>query len=89
MKAVVAVIGKDKKGIISKVSTVLYERDVNIIDISQTIMEDIFVMTAMVDTKECNVDFDLLRQELTSLGEEIGVQITIQRKQTFESMHRI
>lgn len=89
MKAVVAVIGQDKKGIIAKVSTLLYERNVNIIDISQTIMEDMFVMTAMVDTKECNVEFDTLRHELTALGEEIGLQITIQRKKTFESMHRI
>ena len=89
MKAVVAVIGQDKKGIISKVSTLLYERNVNIIDISQTIMEDMFVMTAMVDTKDCNVEFDVLRHELASLGDEIGLQITIQRKKIFESMHRI
>lgn len=89
MKAVVAVIGQDKRGIIAKVSNLLNERDVNIIDISQTIMEDIFVMTAMVDTKECNVDFDTLRGELLDLGEKIGVQVTIQKKKTFESMHRI
>ena len=89
MKAVVAVIGQDKKGIIAKVSSLLYERSVNIVDISQTIMEDMFVMTAMVDTKECDVEFDVLRHELNSLGDEIGVQITIQRKTIFESMHRI
>ena len=89
MKAVVAVIGQDKKGIIAKVSSLLYEREVNIVDISQTIMEDMFVMTAMVDTKECNVEFDILRHELNELGDEIGVQITIQRKTIFESMHRI
>ncbi len=89
MKAVVAVIGQDKKGIIAKVSTLLYERNVNIVDISQTIMEDMFVMTAMVSTKDCNVDFDTLRHELTALGEEIGLQITIQRKTIFESMHKI
>ncbi|MBQ3110208.1 MAG: ACT domain-containing protein [Clostridia bacterium] len=89
MKAIVAVIGQDKKGIIAKVSTLLYEKNVNIIDISQTIMEDMFVMTAMVDTKDCSVEFDQLRHDLTDLGEEIGVQITIQRKNIFESMHRI
>lgn len=89
MKAVVAVIGQDKKGIIAKVSTLLYEKSVNIIDISQTIMEDMFVMTAMVDTKDCNVEFDELRHNLADLGDEIGVQITIQRKTIFESMHRI
>ena len=89
MKAIVAVIGQDKKGIIAKVSTLLYEKNVNIIDISQTIMEDMFVMTAMVDTKDCSVEFDQLRHNLTALGEEIGVQITIQRKKIFESMHRI
>lgn len=89
MKAVVAVVGQDKKGIIAKVSSLLYERSVNIVDISQTIMEDMFVMTAMVDTKECDVEFDVLRHELNKLGDEIGVQITIQRKTIFESMHRI
>lgn len=89
MKAIVAVIGQDKKGIIAKVSGLLYEREVNIIDISQTIMEDMFVMTAMVDTKECNVEFDTLRHELVELGDDIGVQITIQRKNIFESMHKI
>lgn len=89
MKAIVAVMGQDKKGIIAKVSTLLYEKNVNIIDISQTIMEDMFVMTAMVDTKDCSVEFDQLRHDLTALGEEIGVQVTIQRKNIFESMHRI
>ena len=89
MKAVVAVIGQDRKGIIAKVSNLLYDRGVNIVDISQTIMEDMFVMTAMVDTKECNVEFDTLRHDLAALGDEIGVQITIQRKTIFESMHRI
>lgn len=89
MKAIVAVIGQDKKGIISKVSTLLFERDVNIIDISQTVMEDMFIMTAMADTSDCNVDFDTLRHELAKLGDEIGVQITIQRKTIFESMHKI
>lgn len=89
MKAVVAVIGQDKKGIIAKVSNLLYDRNVNIVDISQTIMEDMFVMTAMVDTKECDVEFDDLRHQLIALGEEIGVQITIQRKTIFESMHKI
>lgn len=89
MKAVVAVIGKDRKGIIAKVSTLLYERNVNIIDISQTIMEDVFVMTAMADTTDCNIIFDQLRQELAALGEEIGVQITIQNEEIFNSMHRI
>ncbi len=89
MKAVVAVIGQDQKGIIAKVSDLLYKRDVNIIDISQTIMEDVFVMTAMVDTKDCNVEFDVLRHELTDLGNRIGLKITIQRKKIFESKHRI
>ena len=89
MKAIVAVIGQDKKGIIAKVSGLLYERNANIIDISQTIMEDMFIMTAMIELTDCNVEFDVLRHELTKLGIEIGVEITIQRKTIFESMHRI
>lgn len=89
MKAIVAVIGQDRMGIIAKVSNLLYERRVNIIDISQTVMEDMFIMTAMVNTKECVVDFETLREELVALGEEIGLQITIQHKDLFNSMHKI
>ena len=89
MKAIITVVGKDTVGIIAKVSTFLAESKINILDISQTIMEDMFVMTAMVDTKDCNVEFDILRHELTNLGIEIGVQVTVQRKTIFESMHRI
>lgn len=89
MKAIVAVIGKDRMGIIAKVSTLLYEKKVNIVDISQTIMGDMFVMTAMTDTTNCSVKFDDLKQELAALGEEIGVQITIQNEELFNSMHRI
>ena len=89
MKAIVTVIGKDKTGIIARVSNLLYEKNVNIVDISQTIMGDMFVMTAMVDTKNCSVSFDELRSGLDEIGKSIGVQVSIQNEDIFNSMHRI
>lgn len=89
MKAIVTVVGRDKTGIIAKVSNLLYEKNVNIVDISQTIMGSLFVMTAMVDTAMCSVSFDELKGELEDVGREIGVQVTIQNEEIFNSMHRI
>ncbi len=89
MRAVITVVGKDKTGIIAKVSGLLYEHNVNIVDISQTIMGDIFVMTAMVDTKNCDIRFDELKGALAEVGKSIGVQVSIQNEDLFNSMHRI
>lgn len=89
MKAIVTVVGRDKTGIIAKVSNLLYEKNVNIVDISQTIMGSLFVMTAMVDTAMCSVSFDELKGGLEDVGREIGVQVTIQNEEIFNSMHRI
>ena len=89
MKAIVTVVGRDKTGIIAKVSNLLYEKSVNIVDISQTIMGSLFVMTAMVDTTMCSVSFDELKSGLEDVGREIGVQVTIQNEEIFNSMHRI
>ncbi len=89
MKAIVTVVGRDKTGIIARVSNLLYEHNVNIVDISQTIMGEIFVMTAMVDTKNCDVTFDELKNALEEVGKSIGVQASIQHEDLFNSMHRI
>lgn len=89
MKAIITVVGKDKTGIIARVSSLLYEHNVNIVDISQTIMGEIFVMTAMVDTKNCDVTFDELKTALEETGRSIGVQASIQHEDLFNSMHRI
>lgn len=89
MKAVVSVIGKDQRGIISGVSTRLYEFSINVQDISQTIMHGYFTMIMLVDLSEANADFSTISKSLSELGKELGVEIRIQNEQVFTSMHRI
>ena len=88
MKAVATVIGKDKVGIIAKVSTYFAENGINILDISQTIMQDMFCMIMLVKFSE-DAKLDRITEELNKLGEEMGVSIHMQREELFESMHRI
>lgn len=89
MKAVVTVIGKDQKGIIARVSNILFENDVNILDISQTIMQDMFTMIMLVNMESDKVSFKELSQVLEKTGEEMGLSIHMQREEIFTSMHRI
>ena len=89
MKAIVSVLGKDKKGIIAKVSTALYEEDVNIMDISQTIMQSsYFTMIMAVELPE-NVGIEKISEKMNALSKEIGVEIRIQHEDIFNSMHKI
>ena len=87
MKAVVTVVGKDKPGIIAKISNVLYENEVNILDISQTIMQDLFTMIMLVETSSKTVKN--LSKKLDDVAEEIGVSVHLQNEEVFSSMHRI
>lgn len=89
MRAVVTVMGKDRTGIIAKTSTLLADNGVNILDIAQTILQDIFTMTMMVDIEKCSIGFDELAAKLDELGREIGLEIRIQHSDIFNSMHRI
>lgn len=89
MKAIVSVIGKDKKGIIAKVATKLSELDVNIEDISQTIMQNFFTMIMAVDLSESTHSFEEVKQELATTGQALGVEIHIQSQSIFESMHQL
>lgn len=89
MKAIVTVIGEDRIGIIAQVCTLLAEQDVNILDISQTVMQEIFTMTMLVDTAASSAPFDQLREALKAKGEEMGLNIRIQREDIFNAMHRI
>ena len=89
MKAVVTVLGIDKPGIIAKVSGKLFEENVNILDITQTIMGDIFSMIMLVDVKSKETDFSALVSDMKAIGEEIGVEITVTREEIYKSMHRI
>lgn len=89
MKAVVTVIGKDKIGIISKVSSVLAEESINILDISQTILQDYFTMIMIVDLTDMNTSFKIIKNKLEDTGVEIGMSIKIQHEDIFDSMHKI
>lgn len=89
MRAVVTVMGVDRKGIIAKVSTCLSENNINILDINQTIMQDIFTMVMLVDLAEAESKFAKVSAELATLGEELGLEIKIQHEDIFRSMHRI
>jgi len=89
MKAVITVVGKDRTGIIAKVSTYLAEKQINILDISQTIMQDLFTMIMLVDTKDSGVQAKELSDALKALGEEMGLSINMQHEELFSSMHRV
>jgi ACT domain-containing protein len=85
----ITVIGQDKKGIVARISGLLYESGVNIEDISQGIMEGYFVMTMAVDMREANRDLESLSVALQTLGDEMGMRIQIQHQNVFKMMHRI
>lgn len=88
-KTVITVVGKDTVGIIAKVCTYLAERKINILDISQTIVQGFFNMMMIVDTSAMDTDFISLSERLDSLGKDIGVQIKCQKEEIFNMMHRI
>ncbi len=87
MKSVITVVGKDKTGIIARVSNVLYENGINILDISQTIMDDMFTMIMMVDMS--NALHKTIAEELEKIADEMGLSIHLQNEEVFRSMHRI
>ena len=89
MNAIVTVIGKDKVGIIAGVCTLLAENNVNILDITQTILKGNFTMVMTVDAGQANVGFEQLAAGLEALGEQMGLVIRIQREEIFDAMHRI
>lgn len=89
MRAFVTVVGKDKVGIIAAICILLAEKDVNILDISQTILQDSFTMIMLVDASKCSVPFDELSECMTELGRKMELSIRIQREEIFNAMHRI
>ena len=88
-KTIITVVGKDTVGIIAKVCTYLADNQINILDISQTIVQDYFNMMMIVDTSGMSKAFGDMSDEMASLGEEIGVVIKCQREEIFDKMHRI
>lgn len=88
-KALVSVTGVDRPGIIAKVSTALYELNVNVLEISQTILDGYFTMLMIVDMTGCTTDFGAVGQRLNEVGQELGELVQIQRADIFDAMHRI
>lgn len=89
MKAVITVIGQDKVGIIAAISKILADSNINILDITQTIMQEIFTMIMIVDVSGANIEFSELSEKLDQKGKELNLTIRIQRTDIFNSMHRI
>ncbi len=88
-KIVITVVGADRVGIIAKVTTSLYEANVNILDISQTIVGGIFNMMVIADAENANCSFEEISARLAGIGRELGLQIQTQREEIFTAMHRV
>ena len=89
MKAIVSVFAKDSKGIIAYITGVLAAQEINILDISQTLMQGYFAMIMLVDLADCTLPFDGLKQLLEEKGAERSLAVHIQRQDIFDAMHRI
>ena len=89
MRAFVTVVGKDKVGIIAAICILLAEKDVNILDISQTILQDRFTMVMLVDAAACVTPFAELTDSLSALGQKMDLNIRIQREEIFNAMNKI
>ena len=85
----ITVIGQDKKGIVARISGLLYEANINIEDINQGIMEGYFVMTMAVDMRDADRDLETLSAQLQRLGDDMGMRIQIQHQNVFRMMHRV
>ena len=88
-KAIITVVGQDTVGIIARVCTYLAEHHVNVLDISQTIIDGFFNMMMIADFAEADKDFGSMVVDLESLGDEIGVRIRCQKEEIFTKMHRV
>jgi len=89
MRAVITVIGQDRKGIIAGVSATLAESGINILDISQTTLQEYFAMIMLVDMTGASCTFHQIKKQLDDRGDELGMQIKIQREDIFNAMHEI
>ncbi len=90
MRAVITVAGKDRVGIIANVTQALAKQNVNVLDITQTILPpDFFTMVMLVDAGQSNIPFGELADQMAELGQQMGMDIRAQREDTFQAMHRI
>lgn len=89
MKAIVSVIGKDTVGILAEVSRECAAHNANILDVTQSVMQDMFTMIMLIDIADISSDFASISSALESLGERIGMKIHVMHEDIFNSMHRI
>ena len=89
MKAIITVIGKDRVGIIAGVSSLLAQWNVNVLDISQTILQENFTMVMLADLADCPLSFTELTEKLSALGVEMDIAIRMQREDIFNAMHKL
>ena len=89
MKAIITVLSTDREGIIAQVSGKLYEHGINILDISQTVLSNYFTMVMLVDLSKMQVSFKEMTGLLEKMGEELGMEIRMQRSEIFDAMHRV
>ncbi|MCL2109246.1 MAG: ACT domain-containing protein [Oscillospiraceae bacterium] len=89
MRAVITVIGKDTVGILAKVTGICAEQGVNVMDVSQTIMQDLFAMTMLADISAMKIEFGGFSDLLKALGESMNLQIHVMHEDIFNSMHRV
>ena len=89
MRAVITVLGKDMVGILAKVSAKCAEVDVNVIEVTQSILQDLFAMIMMVDISKSKIPFDELVDSLKKIGDDMGLKVHVMHEDIFNSMHRI
>ena len=89
MKAVITVIGHDTVGILHKVSGICAENNANVIEVTQSVLQDLFAMFMLVDIRSLSCEFSALSEALTALGKELGLSIHVMHEDIFNSMHRI
>ena len=89
MRAVLTVIGKDTVGILAKVSSICAEYNANIIEVTQSVLQDMFAMIMLADISRLNTDFAELSDRMKSLGDELGLSIHVMHEDIFNSMHKI
>ena len=89
MKTVITVLGKDRPGIIAGITAALYAMNINILDLSQTIMDGYFTMTMLVDHANATKPFDAAKEAIVAAGEPLGVKVRMQRVDIFDAMHKL
>lgn len=89
MRAVITVIGKDMVGILAKVSAICANHQVNVLEVTQSILQDMFAMIMMVDIEKSDIPFEQFADELTALGDSMGLSIHTMHEDIFNSMHQI